>query len=61
MIYHLDPNSGGYIESVIGNQYKTKANDGTQYYVNTIGEYVNKSNYITVKTKLSTTNIRLLR
>ena len=45
----LDPNSGGYIESVIGNQYKTKANDGTQYYVNTIGEYVNKSNYITVK------------
>jgi len=45
----LDPNSEGYIESVIGNQYKSKANDGTQYYVNTVGEYVNKSNYITVK------------
>jgi len=44
----LDPESENYIESVIGNQYKTTATDGTKDYVKTVGEYVNKSNYIYV-------------
>lgn len=42
----LDPNSSNYIEKVIGTQYKTKATDGTKTYVKTVGDYVNKSNYI---------------
>ena len=44
----LDPESENYIESVIGNQHKTTATDGTKDYVKTVGEYVNKSNYIYV-------------
>ena len=44
----LDPNSGNYIESVIGTQYKTKATDGTKTYIKTVGDYVNRSNYIYV-------------
>jgi hypothetical protein len=44
----LDPESSNYIESVIGNQYKSTATDGTKDYVKTFGEYVNKSNYIYV-------------
>lgn len=44
----LDPNSGNYIENVIGTQYKTKATDGTKTYIKTVGDYVNKSNYIYV-------------
>lgn len=43
----LDPNSGNYIESVIGNQYKQISTaDGT--YLQTVGEYTNKSNYVRV-------------
>jgi hypothetical protein len=45
----LDPNSENYIEAVIGNQYKTKASDGSQYYISTTGEYVNRSKYIRVE------------
>ena len=45
----LDPNSPNYIESVIGNQYKqvTTDGDGTKY-VQTIGSFVNRSQYIYV-------------
>jgi len=42
----LDPESANYIESVVGNQYKTTATDGTKDYVKTVGEYVNKSNFV---------------
>ena len=42
----LDPQSSNYIESKIGTQYKTTATDGTKNYVKTVGDYVNKSNYI---------------
>ena len=44
----LDPNSENYIESVIGNQSKSKAVDNGQYYITTAGEYVNKSKYVSV-------------
>ena len=44
----LDPNSENYIESVIGNQSKSKAVDAGQYYITTAGEYINKSKYIRV-------------
>jgi hypothetical protein len=48
----LDPNSGNYIESVIGNQFVTVATDATSgvsyNYLN--GTYPNRSNYIRVST-----------
>jgi hypothetical protein len=45
----LDPNSGNYIEKVIGTQYQelTTDADGSKY-IRTFGEYVNRSNYIRV-------------
>ena len=46
----LDPNSEGYIEKVIGNQYNSKAVDNGQYYITSNGEYVNNSNFIRVDT-----------
>ena len=46
----LDPQSSNYIESKIGTQYKTTATDGTKNYVKTVGDYVNKSNYIYIST-----------
>lgn len=52
----LDPNSENYIESVIGNQYKTKASDGSQYYISTTGEYVNRSKFIRVDSVRQTLN-----
>ena len=52
----LDPNSENYIEAVIGNQYKSKASDGTQYYISTTGEYVNRSKYIRVDSVRQTLN-----
>ena len=51
----LDPNSSNYIESVVGTQYKSKATDGTKTYIKTVGDYVNKSNYIYVSTVNSPT------
>ena len=42
----LDPNSGNYIEKIIGNQYLEL--DPTENYLETIGEYVNNSNYVRV-------------
>jgi len=44
----LDPNSEGYIESVIGNQTKSKSTDGDTTYIATNGEYVNRSRYIRI-------------
>ena len=44
----LDPNSANYIESVIGNQYRSKSTDGSKTYIKTFGEYTNKSNYVYV-------------
>jgi len=52
----LDPNSENYIEAVIGNQYKTKASDGSQYYISTTGEYVNRSKFIRVDSVRQTLN-----
>ena len=46
----LDPKSANYIESVIGNQYQSLSTDGDgSKYIKTEGEYVNKSNYVRVK------------
>ena len=40
----LDPNSPNYIEAVVGNQHKQIATDGDgTKYVQTVGEYVNRS------------------
>lgn len=45
----LDPNSENYIERVIGNQAISKTQDGDgNVYVNTTGEYVNRSKYVRV-------------
>ena len=45
----LDPNSENYIERVVGNQSISKTQDGDgNVYVNTTGEYVNRSNYIRI-------------
>jgi uncharacterized protein len=44
----LDPNSEGYIARVVGDQYKTKATDGSSTYISTVGSYVNRSRYIYV-------------
>ena len=42
----LDPNSPNYIEKLIGNQYQVL--NSSENYIQTVGEYVNKSNYIRV-------------
>ena len=52
----LDPNSGNYIERVIGNQTKTKTTDGSTIYLATVGEYVNRSRYIRVSNVNQTLN-----
>ena len=46
----LDPNSDNYIEKRIGNQYTTVSTDGGSYFVTTVGEYPNQSNYVRVST-----------
>ena len=45
----LDPNNSGYIEKVIGNQTTSVVTDGTTNYVQTAGEYVNRSKFITIE------------
>jgi hypothetical protein len=45
----LDPYANNYIESVIGNQIQQVRNDGTTYYVQTTGSYINKSRYVRIK------------
>lgn len=44
----LDPNSEGYIASVIGDQYKSLGDDGDGAYLSTNGRYVNRSRYVRV-------------
>mgnify|MGYP001042043332 FL=1 len=44
----LDPNSENYIEKVIGNQYQQINTSESPAFIETIGEYVNRSNYIRV-------------
>jgi hypothetical protein len=44
----LDPNSENYIEKVVGNQYKQINTSENPAYIETIGEYVNRSNYVRV-------------
>ena len=44
----LDPNSENYVERQIGNQTKTKTTDGSVTFLNTVGEYVNRSRYVRV-------------
>ena len=45
----LDPFAANYIEKVIGNQSFNIRQDGTDFYVQASGSYVNKSKYISVK------------
>lgn len=44
----LDPASDIYIEKVIGTQFKQDDTDGTDVFINTIGEFPNRSNFIRV-------------
>ena len=44
----LDPNSENYIEKVVGNQYKQINTSENPAYIETIGEYINRSNYVRV-------------
>jgi len=44
----LDPNSENYIEKVIGNQYQQINTSESPAYIETVGEYINRSNYIRV-------------
>ena len=45
----LDPFSSNFIEKVIGNQTQTVAQDGSEYYIQTTGNYQNQSKYVRVK------------
>ncbi len=51
----LDPTSPNYIEKIIGNMTKNIQQDGSDYYVQTVGEYPNLSRYIRVKNVLTPT------
>ena len=42
----LDPNSDSYIEKIVGTQYQEL--DSSENYIKTVGEYINKSNYVRV-------------
>jgi hypothetical protein len=45
----LDPNQPNYLEAIIGNQRKLAIKDADgQYYIQTIGDYVNNSRYVRV-------------
>ena len=51
----LDPKAPNYIEKVIGNTSYSVVTDGTDSYVQSSGEYTNKSKYIRVKSVTSKT------
>ena len=51
----LDPNSENYIAKVIGNQYQQINTSESPAYIETIGEYVNRSNYVRVSAVNATT------
>lgn len=44
----LDPTSENYIERVVGNQYKNKNTSDTEVYIESIGNFPNRSNYVRV-------------
>jgi len=45
----LDPFSSNYIERIIGNQVENVAQDGSDYYIQLSGSYINNSAYVRVK------------
>jgi len=45
----LDPTSPNYIEKAIGNQKEQILQDGAEFYVDLIGNYINQSLYVRVK------------
>ena len=49
----LDPFAPNYVEKVIGNQSYNIRQDGSDYYVQASGSYVNKSKYISGKTSIT--------
>lgn len=51
----LDPTSDIYVEKVIGTQYKTVVTDGSDTYVNVVGEFPNRSNFVYVSEVTGTT------
>jgi hypothetical protein len=51
----LDPNQNNYISYVIGDQYQTIQTDGTTTYLQTVGNYPNKSKYIRVSSVILNT------
>ena len=44
----MDPAAANYVAKAIGNTYQTIEQDGTDYYVKTNGDYVNRSAYVYV-------------
>jgi len=55
----LDPMSPNYIERIIGNSKEEIKVDGSDYYVQDVGEYPNNSRYVRVKSVLTPTPIYL--
>ena len=51
----LDPTQPNYIEKIIGNMTKTIQQDGSDYYVQSVGEYSNNSRYVRVKSVFTPT------
>ncbi len=51
----LDPTQPNYIEKIIGNMTKTIQQDGSDYFVQNVGEYPNNSRYVRVKSVLTPT------
>lgn len=52
----LDPNADNYIANVVGDQVKTKTTDSDGVvYIDTDGEYINKSNYVRISSVNTTT------
>jgi len=53
----LDPNDDRYVSKQIGDSYTSKTSDGTNTYIQSVGEYPNRSNYIRVSdVKVNTSN-----
>jgi hypothetical protein len=55
----LDPTSTNYIERIIGNSVQQIQQDGTDYYIQDVGEYANNSRYVRVKQVLTPTPLFL--
>jgi len=52
----LDPFSPNFVSKVIGDQTQTFVQDGTSYYLQTTGSYPGGSNYVKVKSVVTTPN-----